>query len=78
MVNDEPVALQFWDTPCIGGWTDEETNARQAQRAEVYPLANIVLICFSVPDPSSLNHVKEKVSCMSHASQSPVSDTLST
>lgn len=60
IVNNQSVTLHFWDTLCIDGWTDEETNAREAQRAEVYPLADIVLVCYSVPAQLLSSMLKRK------------------
>ncbi|KAK4500232.1 hypothetical protein PRZ48_008419 [Zasmidium cellare] len=58
--NGQAANLHFWDTPCIDGWTDEETRAQEAKRAEVYRRADFVLLCFSICSPTSLANVQKK------------------
>lgn len=57
----EQITLQIWDTPCIDGWTEQKTASRENKRAEVYPRADFILLCFSVSCPTSLANAQKKV-----------------
>ena len=52
-VDDKHVELALWDT----GWLDEYDRLRPLS----YPDSHVILICFAIDDPDSLDDVLEKV-----------------
>jgi small GTP-binding protein len=57
-VDGKHVELALWDT---AGQEDYDRL-----RPLSYPDSHVILICFAVDSPDSLDNVQEKVSCMNH------------